>query len=350
METRKVQQVGGGTYTVSIPVHWANEHDVGAGDTAYLYTHSDGSLVVRWAEREHSSLAATTVRLGGATPAAAERALDAAYAAGFKRIELRGGGGEDDDDDDALGAERRRALRDRARTLSGVGVTEEDDGAVVVQGVLDAGDVSVRQSVLQLRFTALSMHERATDALAAAAAGTDATGAAAADVERVLDRTRESDRLARLVVRQANRALVDRSALEDLGLSRRRLAEYALAARQLDRVAGAAAGVARRVRDCDRDAGGEPTAALRDVAEAARGVVDGATDALVVDGGDRAAAQAACDRAGAVLEDAEAVERALLERDRAAGVHLSRVLAHLERTAECGQRVAAAALRAAVRE
>ncbi|SEW14628.1 phosphate signaling complex PhoU family protein [Halobacterium jilantaiense] len=325
METRKVQQVGGGTYTVSIPVHWANEHGVGAGDTAYLYPHSDGSLVVRWAERDHSALAATTVDLDGGTPAAAERALDAAYTAGFKRIELRAAGGLDD--------EQRRAIVDRARTLSGVGVTEEDDSAVVVQGLLDAGDVSIRQSVLQLRFSALSVHEQATAALAAAVP----------DVDRVLDRTRESDRLARLVARQANRALVDRSVLDALGLSRRRLAEYAVAARQLDRVAGHAAGVSRRVRDCD-GLTEDVAAELSDLGEVARDVVDDATDALV-DGGDREAAQTVHDRAGAVAAEGERVEQALVEREAAASTHLVRVLDHLLRTAACGERVAAAALR-----
>ena len=331
METRKVQQVGGGTYTVSIPVQWANEHDVGAGDTAYLYTHRDGSLVVRWAEREHSALAATTVDLEDSTAAAAERALDAAYAAGFKRIEVRADGG--------LGDEQRRAVVDRARTLSGVGVTEEDDRSVVVQGLLDAGDVSVRQTVLQLRFTALSMHEQATGALSA---GT-------ADVEHVLDRTREADRLARLVARQANRGLVDRAVLDDLGLSRRQLAEYAVAARQLDRVAEHAAGVARRVRDCDSGSDAELVAELCGLGEAARGVVDDATDALV-DGGDREAARAARCRAATVVEDAETVERALVERGPPGAAHLVRVLDHLLRTAECGERVAAAALRASFHE
>ena len=48
METRKIQQVGGGTYTVSIPAQWAKEHDIEATSTAYLYTYRDGSLVVRW--------------------------------------------------------------------------------------------------------------------------------------------------------------------------------------------------------------------------------------------------------------------------------------------------------------
>jgi phosphate uptake regulator len=331
METRKIQQVGGGTYTVSIPVHWANEHDVGAGDTAYLYTHTDGSLVVRWNEREHSALSSTTLDVDGASPAAARRALDAAYAVGYHRIELRADGGPNDD--------VRKAVVDRARTLSGVGVSEEDGDGVVVQGLLDDAEVSVRQSVLQLRFTALSMHENALAAL----------GAPAVDVEHVLDRTTESDRLARLLARQANRALVDRAVLDDVGLSRRQLAEYAVAARQLSLVAGEAAGIARRVQDHEHPPSEDATAALHDLGEAARNVVEDATDALV-DGGDCEAAQAALDRADSVLADARSVERALVQESPSGAVHLVRVLDHLLRTAECGERVAAAALRASLQD
>ncbi|MFC6736897.1 AbrB/MazE/SpoVT family DNA-binding domain-containing protein, partial [Halolamina salina] len=74
METRKIQQVGGGTYTVSIPISWAEEHGVEAGETAYLYTHRDGSLIVRWGEREETALGAVDVEAGDAD-AAADRTL-----------------------------------------------------------------------------------------------------------------------------------------------------------------------------------------------------------------------------------------------------------------------------------
>lgn len=344
METRKVQQVGGGTYTVSIPVHWANEHDVGAGDTAYLYPHSDGSLVVRWADGEDSELAATVVDLpdgeaAGATPAAAERSLDAAYVAGYRRIELRAAGG--------LGDAQRRAIVDRARALSGVSVTEETEDGVTVRGLLDAGDVSIRQSVGQLRFTTLSMHDAATGVLAAATTADGGAGGRDDDQPaRVRDRLGEVDRLARLVERYANRATADRQVLDDLGLSRARLGEYAAVARQLEAVAEHAVAVARHA-----DAASTPVsadAAVRAVGDDARRVVDGATGALV-DGGCPDAAHGARALAATVESNAEEARLALVEAGRPGEPHLLRALDRLAGTAACGREIAAAALRASVR-
>ncbi len=344
METRKVQQVGGGTYTVSIPVHWADEHDVGAGDTAYLYPHSDGSLVVRWADGEDSDLAGTVVDLASsdeaaAAPAAAVRSLDAAYVAGYRRIEVRAAGG--------LSDAQRRAVLDRARTLSGVGVTEETEDSVTVRGLLDAGDVSVRQSIRQLRFTALSTHDAAVGSLSAVAAadgGVDHGDRPA----RVRDRLGEVDRLARLVERYANRGLADRQVLDDLGVSRVRLAEYATVARQLERVAEHAAAVARHA-DAARGSGAADAAAeLRAVGDDARQAVDDATSALV-DDGDPDAAHSACALATTVESDVESVRRALVERGRPGAPYLLQTLDCLAGTTACGAEIAVAALRASVR-
>ena len=343
METRKVQQVGGGTYTVSIPVHWANEHEVGAGDTAYLYPHSDGSLVVRWADGQDSEVAATVVDLADsegepATPAAAEHSLDAAYVAGYRRIEVRAAGGLDD--------AQRRAVVDRTRTLSGVSVTEETEDSVTVRGLLDAGDVSIRQSVSQLRFTAVSMHDAAVDRLSAAA--TADGGAGDEQPARVRDRVAEADRLARLVERYASRAMADRQALDDLGLSRARLTEYATAARQLEQVAEHAVAVARHAADVRSPAPADAAAALRTVGDDARRVVEDATGALA-NGGGPGAAHSARRLAATVESDARDVQRALVEESPPGAPCLLQTLNCLTETAACGAAIATAALRASVR-
>jgi phosphate uptake regulator len=141
METGKFQQVGGGTYTVSIPVSWANEHDIEAGTTAYLYTHRDGSLVVRWNEKDDSELATTDIGLDDTGPEVAERMLGAACSAGFKRRQLRSSEG-------ATSAQRRAADA-RTRGLTGVGITDGSTHHVTVRGILDASDVSIRRSTVQ---------------------------------------------------------------------------------------------------------------------------------------------------------------------------------------------------------
>lgn len=331
METRKVQQVGGGTYTVSIPVQWANDHDVGAGDTAYLYTHRDGSLVLRWDEKENSRLAVTDVELVESDPSVAEHVLDAAYTAGYDRIVFRASGG--------LTAEQRRTISDRTRTLSGVNVTEETDTHVTVRGLLDAGDVSIRQSVLQLRFTALAAHDAAMDAFAGAAT----------DVGHVVERDREADRIARLVDRHFNRALVDMDEVDQLGLSRRRLFEYDAATRHVRRTAVNAVEIANVARRTDTEPPDDVTAELRAVHSGVRGVVENATEALV-DGDARSVAHAAREQRADVRQDAEGLERALVERAASTTPSVVRVLDRLRRTADCGAAIADLALQASLRE
>lgn len=330
METRKVQQVGGGTYTVSIPVHWANEHDVGAGDTAYLYTHRDGSLVVRWDEKENSRLAVTDVELVDSTPRFAEHALDAAYTAGYARIVLRAS--------DGLGAEQRRAITDRTRTLSGVDVTEETDRHVAVRGLLDAGDVSIRQSVLQLRFTALAAHDAAMDALADGSTG----------IEHVVERDREADRTARLVARHFNRALVDMDEVDQLGLSRRRLFEYHTATRHVRRIATNAVEIARIARRADASLAGDVAAELQAVDDVVRNIVEDATDALV-DADARSVAHAVRKQRAAVRRDTDRLERALADHDASTTHLVVRVLDRLRRTADRGAAVADLALQSSLR-
>lgn len=330
METRKVQQVGGGTYTVSIPVQWANDHDVGAGDTAYLYTHRDGSLVLRWDEKENSRLAATDIELADSEPRVAEHVLDAAYTAGYGKIVLRAPGG--------FTAEQRRTLGDRTRTLSGVDVTEETDTRLVVRGLLDAGDVSIRQSVLQLRFTALATQDAAMDALADGAAG----------IEHVVERDREADRIARFVGRHFNRALVDLEAVDQLGLSRRRLFEYHTATRHGRRIATNAVEIARIARRADDSLADDVTAELRSVDDGVRDLVEDAIDALV-DGDGRSSAHTVREQRATVRRNADRLERALADHDPSSTHLVGRVLDRLRRTADRGAAVAGLALQSSLR-
>lgn len=46
-ETRKLQRVGGGTYTLSLPEAWADERDLSAGMELRLFSHTAGPEVVR---------------------------------------------------------------------------------------------------------------------------------------------------------------------------------------------------------------------------------------------------------------------------------------------------------------
>jgi phosphate uptake regulator len=61
METRKLQRVGGGIFTVSVPKEWATEHQLEPGTEVHLYTHRHGSIVQRSSRRDGGTLSCATV-------------------------------------------------------------------------------------------------------------------------------------------------------------------------------------------------------------------------------------------------------------------------------------------------
>lgn len=330
METRKVQQVGGGTYTVSIPVHWANEHGVEAGCTAYLYTHGDGSLVVRWDEQEEQALAATTIEVTDADPDTVETLLDAAYATGFKEITLRSS--------ETLTAAQRRSVTARVRTLGGVDVVEVADSHLVVRGLLDAGDVSVGQSVRQLRFVAHSMHQAAMDAF----------GGTTPAASHVAQRRSEPERLAARVERHCSRSLVELGEVDRLGVTRPELYRYCRVARALEGVAGEAVRIAEAVQGADSTPEGDLANRVRTVGDRARDAVDTATESVLGDG-DGAAALAASNRCARIREEADSIDDALCDAPPDAAHLLTRVLDCSVRIAEYADDIADLAHRASLR-
>ncbi|WP_251341368.1 phosphate uptake regulator PhoU [Haloplanus halophilus] len=328
METRKLQKIGGSTYSVSLPKEWATEHALEAGMPIHLYPHTDGSLVVRSAAEDGGALGATEIHLPDSDPDTVRRALGAAYAVGYDTVSLRS-------PDEFADAECRtvRRLVDR---MVGMSVVEEGDGRVVVENLLDAGEVSIQQSVVQLQFTALSMQRTAMEALR----NPD-------EAERLDGRDDGADRLFGMITRHFNRSLTDFEEIDHLDVRRSELFDYYLTARQLERVADHAVEVAALA---DRTDGTLPEEVLTDVsslAERSRDVVETATTAVLESSSERA--YAVLDRRDAVVDDARAIDRALFERSPPGAYALSRVLRALTRTAACGGNVARVALRTSLR-
>ncbi len=343
MQTRKLQKVGGSTYTVSIPKRWAETHHLEAGCEVHLYTHTDGSLVVRSSRTDGGDLATARVEIAESDPEVVKRVLKATYAAGFDEVALT--------PVEAFTDDQRRTASALARTLIGTEVVEADDASIVVRNLLDPGDVSVRQSVIQLQFVTLSMHRTATDAVVADAAG---------GAEQVAGRDDEADRLFEMLARHFNRSLTDFEEIDHLGVGRSELFDCYLAARQLERVADHAvriATVARRLdRDADEAVDDEVAERIRESADSARGVVEDATEAVL---GDSAVedAHGVLDRRDEAVDDLEAIERAVFERGATASERpptdaylLTRVLDSLVRTAEYGGNIAEVAVESAIRD
>ncbi|WP_435067661.1 PhoU domain-containing protein [Haloplanus sp. C73] len=326
METRKLQKVGGSTYAVSLPKEWATEHHLEAGMPIHLYPHTDGSLVVRSA-RDGEALGSTTISLPTADAGAVERALRAAYAVGYESVTL------EPPDSTTFDAEERRVVRRFVQTMVGLSVTEESAERLTVETFLDASEVSIRQSVVQLQFVACAMHRTAVEAISGAGA------------DRLAERDDEVDRLFAMLTRHFTRSLADFEEIDHLDVRRSTLFEYYLVAQQLERVADHAVRIGALADRIDPDE--DVLAELTALASAARDVVETATSGVLELAPRRA--HEALDQRDTVVDDVRALDRALFESAPPGGYALSRIVALLRRTAECGGNVATVALRSGVR-
>jgi phosphate uptake regulator len=332
METRKIQKVGGSTFTVSVPKQWASEFGIEAGSEVFLSTHIDGTLVVQGSRDGGSVLERAVLEVADPTPETIHRILEAAYDAGFETVELRA--------DAPFGADQHRAVTAVTRRLVGMEVLATTEDRIAVRTLLDAGEVSVPQSVGQSKFVALSMHRTASAAL---------VGETSCVPDRLFDRDDEVDRLFQMVARHFNRSLVELGEIDDLGVDRWELFAYRETARQLERVADHAVDV---VRIADRlsarppeDVAGE----LLAIADDARTTVDDAT-AVVLSDAPVVRAHEALEGYRTVRDRVRTLEERLRDDAPIEDPLVFRALGSLERTAANGANVARTALRTTTRE
>lgn len=307
--TRKLQKVGGGTYTVSIPKEWATDQSLSAGDRVHLYPDGDGSLVV-CRDDDGSAPASATVPVptaAGQSTADADRTaadatdpfasvLAAAYAAGVERLTLTATDGFDE-------AHRRRVER-LVRDRTGMRVTDATASAITVRTILDDDQVSVERTVVQLQFVALSLFRTAVDGVLTPSA---------IDGDRVADRREEATRLHSLVTRQFDRSLSRPSAAGNLAVDRSGAFDLYRTARALEGVARAAGAMAATVTDAD-GASLAPDG-FRAAADATRLFVENATSA-VVDDADVGTVQELYGEGDAVAETIDALDPATVDGDR----------------------------------
>ncbi|AJF25248.1 transcriptional regulator [Haloarcula sp. CBA1115] len=329
METRKIQTVGGGTYTVSLPKEWAESENCTAGTTVNLHTHIDGLLVIQTPESQTTARNRVELEAGTDDPAEIEQLLRAAYAAGVESVVLEVLDGYTD--------EQLRAIERVTRNLTGVTVAEETETQVTVQTLLDAGEVSVRQSVRQLQFVALSMHR---DAMAALTTGTTS--------DRWADRDEQADRLHAMIDRYFERGLARLDEIDALGLTRPELFSLWATANELERVADHAERIGTVADQLDGQPGRTIVTALEGIAQEVRTVVEDAVRVIIGDACVATARQTLATRR-AVRQRITDLDRQLFESGDA-DYRLTRALDSLSRTAEHGGNIAEFGLRMAVRD
>lgn len=328
METRKIQTVGGGTYTVSLPKGWAEAQDIDTGDTVNLHTHIDGILALQAREGEDGEPGRVAVRVAHDEATSLERTLRAAYAVGAKEVHL--------DAVDGFTTDQRCVVDQVARNLTGVSVTEESESKITVRTLLDTEEVSVRQSVRQLKFVALSMHR-------------DATAAVSGDVNpgNLADRDDQADRLYAMIDRSFARGLARLDEVDALGLTRSELFELWGTTRELERVADHAEGIATVATEIDDPVDEPITEEIRDIGQRTREIVADAVSVIIGDA-DVETAQQALTARDQVREEITSFE-CQLAGSANESAQLKPILDRLRRTAEHGGNIAEFGLRHAIR-
>ncbi|TKX80950.1 AbrB/MazE/SpoVT family DNA-binding domain-containing protein [Halorubrum sp. SD626R] len=327
METRKVQTVGNGTYTVSLPKAWAESHGLSAGDVVTLHDYIDGVLAVQARERTGDE-APAAARIESSDPVVIERALRAAYAAGAREVTI--------ERDGPLTPEARRVVERVARERIGMSVAAESEAGTTVRIMLDSEEVSVSQSLRQLAFTVRSVHRDAVAALASPP-----------DSPPIGSRDEQVDRLSAMVERSVSCGMADLGEVDSLGKNRSELFESWTAMRELRRVRDAAAEIGDAAASLDEPPAEARLEECRDVGEAVRGTVSDGVD-VVLGNADVDVARTAIGDLRRIRGRLDAFDRELddAEGDTPA---LRRVSRGLRRTAECGDRIAEVGLRRAVR-
>lgn len=331
MESRKIQEVTGGTFTVSLPESWADDAGLSAGSVVRLCSLRNGRLVVQPAEGVGEAVERVAVRCPEDAPGRVERVLRAAYGSGADEVVLAAAS--------SFSNAERRAAESVARTLTGVAVEEGGDDRIRVRALLDSERVSLPQSVRQLEFVARSSHREATAALVDG--GSVAEPAAAAE---------RAERLFALVDRHFERALVRPEEVDALDLTRTELVALRATARELERVAAEGRRIAGVANDRERPlrAGPGGADAFADVAATARTVVEDAV-AFAVGDGDETAAWDAFDRADRATDGIADLECTLLAEGDV-DYRLAHALDALDRTATHGRTIADRGVRRAVRD
>lgn len=266
METRKLQQVGGGTYTVSIPKDWAVNRGLGAGSEVYLFSHDDGSIVIKSNQEDVEPLVGVRIDIDREDPNLVKRVLRAAHVAGFEQVTVHS--------ESKFTDEQRRITRSAKRRLVGFEMVEEGPHEITFQNLLHAPDVSVRQSVVQLQFVSLSVHRRAMAALVVGET---------IDQDRLRERTEEATRLSRMVARHFSRSLVSMAEVDHLGIGRPNLFDYYVTAEALARICDLSVTVAAATVEFDSPLTADVTESFERTSDIVQQVLDASTTAVLED-------------------------------------------------------------------
>lgn len=197
MIVRRVQAVGGGSLSVSLPKSWVIRNGIKKGDNLLMEERVDGSLLIfadrRRRERE------TELDFSG------DRSLEtilSRYLLGFDRIRIRFPKG--------LSIEQRKRIMKFISRLPGMELEDESSDLLVFRCTMDPASMKPREILLRMHEMAYRMLE---DAIRAANTGDKNL------MDLIKERDDVLDRIYFTVVRATRLALIDAGVMARLGVN-----------------------------------------------------------------------------------------------------------------------------------
>src|SRR5260370_22061231 len=207
VELRRLQMTGGASYTVSLPKDWVKEQGLKAGDVVAVLPRSDSSLTLVPHEKIPANQSkGVEVVLAPSKDQDREQILRivvAQYLAGYDVIRIRF--------PIASKPDLRTYLREAARRMFvGSEIIEESKDELIVQCLSTYGDFPAPKVISRMSLIAKLMLRDAVESL---------KNRDTALSEEIIKRDEEVDRFYLFLIRQLTMAVLNRSLIQEIGLS-----------------------------------------------------------------------------------------------------------------------------------
>ena len=135
-EIRKVQITGKSTFVVSLPKKWAVSAGITSGSLIHMHPQEDGTLLLT-SNGGFASQGPKTLTIDGRVGEPLIRDIIATYVAGYRVIELKAKN---------ITLEQRKDITAIVKKLIGIEIIEETHERIVIQDILNPGDMPIDMS------------------------------------------------------------------------------------------------------------------------------------------------------------------------------------------------------------
>jgi phosphate uptake regulator len=203
VELRKMQLIGRGSFSITLPPDWVKENKLKPSDQITITREDDGSLrLVPGIIREEKEELKTTIDAGRyKDPGLLARLIVAAYIRGFDSIEVVS--------KHPISENHRKEIKDVIGSLMGLGIVESTSNRVMLQSMIDPAKFPTKPLLKRLCGLASSMYEDAMRAL------NDKDSSLATSV---IQRENEVNKVYALLQRQLAAAAFDKTVLKKIEL------------------------------------------------------------------------------------------------------------------------------------